>query len=770
VTPAPSPPIKSRASPLASSSEITLDDFPSLNSSDPIIASLNYATDTELIDALLAEPPAPPPMTITKLANKYANIPQRRIVSPFDLDWKSSVDPAFAFLALRTRPTFGRFIEYIRPRVKQVYTALRPSGMHQLFASDVLIRNGDSRVIRELLEMDGEHKRHFRSSAAVSMYEHIRPALEAGRVDPLSANANIAISKALMAEGNIDLIPKIYDDLYATVEWQPSESWVFFSIILYMTRQNRIDEALVMLQRLVADERLPSGASGKSDPKHPEAKVLLVQTMIVRASLQFKLYDRLTTAADDLLATIARSAVSAYVPELILQLCRACIVGRIPTQVAWAGSFLLKYAKLPNTPPLPSSIINTYLEHSGSGPALRFYMDLPDNHEPPSPRAIIRLATARPRREVMYALLKDIQKIPPSEFAAQRGQFLQAMVKTKDKESVVGLYEAWKGTFELNPHLVYQIIALLCSSKKSANQYSEQVRLITRHYWNNAQRKSSKWAVDNLVLTRIYLLRQNPLKASAHIDNAGYLKEIDVRDPEAKKYIAEVLREDPGEGYMFVRYLRDQGLDFKLATTDVVNACLRGHWDALDSLKPSSDLDNTSAEGSAMARLLAVLRSIRQGKVTSARERIVEMVAKKDDVPILLQRALILRCAYLKRWHTATQSWLDALVPSLSSVDQVVMRKTGIVVVRHLKDFLGSEMTDEEVSDTVELLDGVSWKAFGEKMRGIEIDDEAWDETERKAELSDREYVREIVKSVGSLLEEVKEERKSARSGMRAFG
>jgi len=642
--------------------------------------------------------------------------------------------------------------------------------MHQLFASDVLIRNGDARVIRELLEMDGEHKKHFRSSAAVSMYEHIRPALESGRIEPLSASANIAMSKALMAEENVDLLPKIYHDLYTTVEWQPSEAWTFFSIILFMTRHDQIDEALRMLQRLVADERMPTGTSGRSDPTHSEAKTLLVQSMIVRASLEFRLYERIQTAADDLLRTVEKSIVSPYMTELVLQLCRASIVGRIPTQIAWAGSFLLKYANLPNVPPLPSSIINTYLQYCGIGPALEFYLALPENHEPPSPHAIIRLATARPRRDIMFSLLKDIQKLPPTEFMAQRGRFLQAMIKTNDKESVIGLYEAWKGTFELNPGLVYKIIALLCSTKKSAHEYSEQIRLITRHFWNNVQRKSPGWTVSNLVLTRIYLLRQNPVKASAHIDNAGYLKDIDVKDPEAKRYIAEMLKEEPGEGYMFVRYLRDKGLDFKLATEEVVNACLRGHWDALDHLRPSPDLDMASTEGSAMGRLVAVLRSLRQGKVTSAKDRIATMVAKKDDVPILLHRALVVRCAYLKRWFTATQTWLDAYATTLSREDQIVMRKTGIVVIRQLKGSFMIDMSEDEIVTATELLNGEEWKAFEEKMRGIELDNEAWYETERKQEISDREYVREILKSVGAALEDIKEEKKSDRTGRRAFG
>jgi len=769
-TPAPSPPVKSKASPLASSSEITLDDFPSLNSSDPIIASLNYATDTELIDALLAEAPTPPTPSSSKRANKYLNAPQRRIVSPYDLDWKSSVDPAFAFLALRTRPTFGRFIEYIRPRVKQVYTALQPSGMHQLFASDVLIRNGDSRVIRELLEMDGQHKKHFRSSAAVSMYEHIRPALEAGRVEPLSGSANVAIAKALMTEGNVDLMTKVYDDLYATVEWQPSESWTYFSIILYMTRQGQIDEALAMLKRLIADERMPKGTSGKSDPNHPEAKALLVQSMVVRACLEFRLYERVQLAASDLLATVEKSTVSPYIHDLVLQLCRASIVGRIPTQIAWAGSFLLKYANLPNVPPLPSTIINTYLEHTSVSSALEFYLALPEDHEPPSAYSITRLATARPRRDVMFQLLKDIQKIPLNEYMAQRGQFLQAMVKTNDRESVVGLYEAWKGTFELNPHLVYSMIALLCSTKKSAQEYAEQIRVITRHFWNNMQRKSPGWAVNNLVLTRIYLLRLNPAKASAHIDDAGYLKDLDVRDPEVKKYIAEILKEEPGEGYIFVRYLREKGLDFKLASGQVVAACLRGHWDALDHLKPSADLNATTPEGSAMSRLVVVLRSLRQGKVTAARDHIAEMVAKQDDVPVLLYRALILRCTYLKRWYTATQSWLGASSRLESIEDRTVLRKTGVVLVRQFKEALVLDMPDHELADTAELVRSVEWRSFAETMRGIELHEPSWSETEKGQEQSDREYVKEMLKSVGTVLEDVRDQKDLARSARRAHG
>ena len=111
---------------------------------------------------------------------------------------------------------------------------------------------------------------------------------------------------------------------------------------------DRVDEALTMLQRLIAAECLPPAASGRTDPNHPEAKRILILSMVLRSCLNYGMYDRVHPMADELISIMERTRVTRYVPETLYQLCRVDIAGKNPTQMESAGQLLLRFAEHPH--------------------------------------------------------------------------------------------------------------------------------------------------------------------------------------------------------------------------------------------------------------------------------------------------------------------------------------------------------------------------------------------------------------------------------------
>jgi hypothetical protein len=163
--------------PLATSSKITLDHplhaplpftlphVPPSERSDPALPILlNYASDDELINSLQSS------TTDSGSSN------------PFNLsiNWTSTIDPALAYLTLRSRPAFTPFLSDrdLGRNIEQIYGALRPSGLHQRLVSDLLLRNPDPRLLAKIIDMDanGLKARSFdnlRTSLITAIYSHL---------------------------------------------------------------------------------------------------------------------------------------------------------------------------------------------------------------------------------------------------------------------------------------------------------------------------------------------------------------------------------------------------------------------------------------------------------------------------------------------------------------------------------------------------------------------------------------------------------------------
>lgn len=639
-----------------------------------------------------------------------------------------------------------------------------------------MIRSGDGLVIRDLLEIDGEQRKQFRTSATASMYEHIRPQLESGRLAPLSGPTNRAIARALLAEGDIDSLPRIYDNMYETLEWNASQSAAdFFAIILYMARHGKIDDALAMLAKPVRDGLISDAGRNRSDPSHPKAKTVLVQTMIIRASLQYKRYDRVQEAADDLISTIEGTASTPFITDLVLELCRTNIVGRKIDQMTWTGDFLLRYARLDHSPPLPSAIVNAYIDNAPRSIAADWYAKLPSDHGPPSPQNIIRLAQFRPRKAFLTALLGDIAKLPETDFTAQRGHFLSAMVQARERDAVIALYHEWKGTFDLSPKFVVAVVKLLTETKAITKEYDRQKQLICRNYDAFAQRHYPDSCVRALTLIRLYLLRRE----EHQIANLNLFKGITPDDPEVSRYIHQVVEEDPVEAYQLVSYLNDKaGIHLELPVQAIVNACLAGHWSALDKLHSAQEVidGNGDVRQSSETRLIDTLRSLRAGRVDAALSSMSLMEQEKDTIPTSLYRSTVIRALSVERLDLALRAWtlFHARLDTIPPENQVSVRLTGVSILRVLRSALSSDANDFEVDQgeydkVMEIVDSSEWTEFGEKLLAIEVSNLEWDEKQQQEEMENRQKTKDLWKMVQDSVEAVKAGR-VAVAGERSHG
>ena len=305
---------ESRASPVATSSRVTLDHLlvrpPSRLSSVPLKIAENttndgfadwtgagealaFATDEELVHALLL-----PHLGSTAIVGEH--------------DWHRSLDPALAFHALRSRGSYPAFLRSIRPYIRSLFPRLRSARVHQLFVSDLLLRHPDPLVFRDILQMDGEvvQKRtvvqesgaseKLRASLVCSLYSIIRPDERARYA--LTAQTNLSICRAMMQTSDWGGLERAWTDLYDTADNLPESNYQLLRFLVKLEPHRR-DTAMGLFSTMVTTgtARLPMGVMGRVDDAHPEAAQLLLRTAMVKACCRWKLYQRAQTGVGEML-------------------------------------------------------------------------------------------------------------------------------------------------------------------------------------------------------------------------------------------------------------------------------------------------------------------------------------------------------------------------------------------------------------------------------------------------------------------------------------
>lgn len=389
-------------SPLATSSKFTLDHplhaplpytlprIPPSDRSDPALpALLSYASDDELVNSLHS--------ASTKTAS----------MNPFSLsvDWTSTIDPALAYLSLRSRSSFTPFLtdRSMARNVKDTYEALRPSGLHQRLVSDLLLRNPDPRTLATILELDALSIKlnsfdNLRSSLVVSIYDHLPDRWR----DGLSRTTHLRVARAMINQGETDSVPAVFHNLYASTHWEPEGVWVLLSLISHLSRHQAVEEALPLLQHLLRHNRLPQAAlpkTGRGDSTHPHAPAITVISILIRTTLSYGLYGRSRLLATDLISLLVNTPHHEPAWDLLLELCRTSLVGGTKDEKDFVNTTLSAMSRFPQSPILPKATINDFVASNKPRRAAGFYFSLDEAKRPDLTAGnVLRLASLREPR------------------------------------------------------------------------------------------------------------------------------------------------------------------------------------------------------------------------------------------------------------------------------------------------------------------------------------------------------------------------------------
>ena len=566
--------------------------------------------------------------------------------------------------------------------------------MHQLLASDLLLIHRDARVLRDLLELnaaEGMGGRPLRHSVVASMYRRLDPELERGHVEGLSVKAMSTIVKALIWEGNSALLSTAFMRLHAAAGEKGVKNlpWEVFSIILHFIRQGQLDVAGTLLQRLDLDGRL-AGMAHAEDLDHLD--ISRIQSVCLRAALAQRQYSQAQIIASELLDTAQQTSLTNEIADILYETCRVAIVSQNPGDLTWAGDTLLRLVNLPNAPPLSSSTLDTYLEAVRPKEGLGFYLSLPEDHHPPSPRNIMRLASVRLQWHVVLPLLKDINQIPSDEFIAQRGAFLKCLVDAKKREVVMQLYDGWEGSFTLSGELMVSIVRLFKSRRKA--KYPAFLNKVIDDF--KALMPDTPSIGNTLALAQAYMRLDRPELVHQ------YLQTMDTSEAAFVEYLDDLAANQPVAAYDLISHGIQAGLPLSPPINIIASACLAGRWDCLDQVKRLGLGDDDRRE-------IVILKAIRKGRVRSA-WRFLDMLRQKGrDLPFQVHQALISRCLGLGRWSLAWKIWLK-MGPDDYNSEKF---SSGQNMLKRLVQATSFPVIEESVIDLVE---SDEFERFGEIM------------------------------------------------------
>lgn len=383
--------------------------------SDPALpVLLNYASDDELVNSL------------------HTSSAGTASANPFNLtvNWTSTLDPALAYLSLRSRPAFTPFLadRHLGRNIERIYGALRPSGLHQRLVSDLLLRNPDPNLLAKIVEMDASgHKNNTFDNLRTSLITSIYATLPQSTRSTFSRSTNMRISKALTAQGDTDNIPALFYDLYATTTWEPEGLWVLLSLILHLTRHQAVEEALPLLQHLIRNHKLPSiGLIGKGDPSHPQAPAITVLSIVIRTVLSYRYYERTRQLSSELLGVLKQSTYHEPAWELLLEICRVGLVGGTKADMDFINDTLSEMTAVHGSPRLPRSTVNDYIGSVRPRQGAGFFFNLKQESRPALTAVnILRLATLR-EKTVLNRLEKEISNLSESEWGPEYRQAFDA--------------------------------------------------------------------------------------------------------------------------------------------------------------------------------------------------------------------------------------------------------------------------------------------------------------------------------------------------------
>jgi hypothetical protein len=558
------PPLRSPSS-IATSSRTKIDDLPFFAPpKDPVILSLAYASDTELIDALLIDRPKSRTSTST-----------RGIVSPYNTKWSSTVDPAFAFLALRDRGSFPTFIENIGTDLRRIWKGLTVSGMHQILASDLLLRNSDPRVLREVLELDAGTESKLRHNIVASMYREVLPHINARRVKQISRPAMFNVAEALMAKTtgpDPKLLTEIWTALYtSSTEGDSPKS--LLAITLNLVSKGEVEGSVKMIKQLAEVDRVSFRSTEKVDPGHPELVSLSVLGIVLRTALESKFGDLARDVVEEMLETMKRSEISASTYKLVLGVCRWEILTLDKGSVNWACGTLIKLSSLDTINRIPSSLVSEFIDIASDG-QLHWFMSTIDplRRDPPTPAQILRLAKLFPRDITLDHLLIDIDRTPTELIRDQQVDILRILINTRRIDAVRKYYRLWSSS-TFPPRLdAATVVALVQTFHKSDIPHDRNMIRKAMSVFKSTCTKSTQ--------DQFALAKANVLIEDAEAVWKG-ITQVNPTDYSVQLLTDNLMQKQPKLSMDITNMAIEKGMTVNRPFQNLLAACAAGEWHVL---------------------------------------------------------------------------------------------------------------------------------------------------------------------------------------------
>lgn len=544
--------------------------------------------------------------------------------------------------------------------MEKIYNNLQPSGLHRFLVSDLLLRYPDPGTLGRILELDTKAPIESRlpSNLVVAIYGHLRNAIDRRRLPRLSRRINLSVTKALEEEGETGTLISVYQDLSRTTVWEPEGVWVLLDIILRLVRQGATDNALRLLQGLLADNHIPRSAVGKSNLKHPEAITILIQSIILRCCLQWKLYGRAQQiVVEDLLNTISNSEPSLPVFDLLLQACRGAIASLNKEHVEWAGGLLLSLAQLDGHPPVPNSILNTYYAAVSPDIGLDLYLKLPQPHPEtvqsspylPSPGHLVRFAKAATINTILTRILPDVDRTLQTDFIAHRQSLLRNITNPKLAMKSRRYLNKWCLGDAFTPDSFKSLVdgpllIRLLPSFLTTGNISFATHLLETY--------DSTWTSieDRLYLIPANLINDNLQQARQLLIDLSPSPEI------LSKLITSVAESSLLPALATIALANEINASSPIPTpaSVIIKAASQGKWDIIKNL-PVSMTEDEKTE-------LKIMKRVRFGRFTRPLKLLTSILEKQESTISLSTIRFILNEACMRRrWIIGLSFWKLAL-------------------------------------------------------------------------------------------------------------
>jgi hypothetical protein len=219
-----------------------------------------------------------------------------------------------------------------------------------------------------------------------------------------------------------------------------------------------------MFRRLVADEHIPRDLLGRTNPRHPKFREVLVLSAIIRCCMDWKLYVRAEGIANDLVGVMRDSASAEGGVDAVLELVRTSIAGKQVEQVTWAGKMIRDLAE-GGIADIDGGLVTAFLETVPDQIAAEWYLTLPLSCGPPSACQLLRLATFRPLPDLLRRVARDILDASPSSTFAQRPVIIRLLSSAQMLEEIKTLYAEWLSDGSLDAPVLLQTLTAFKEDK-----------------------------------------------------------------------------------------------------------------------------------------------------------------------------------------------------------------------------------------------------------------------------------------------------------------